>query len=72
MRVYELIEMLQNCPQDAIVMYDLEPAIKNKDLVLVEDANEEETLKHLGVDDVLVGYGALTGFVYLADEVLTD
>lgn len=73
MRVYELIELLQKCPnQGALVMFDIEPSIKNGDLQIIEDAIGEETEKHLGVEDVLIGHGTQKGFVYLADEVLTD
>lgn len=73
MRVYELIEMLQKCPdQGAFVMYDIEPSIKNGDLIIVENAIEEETVKHFSVEDVLVGTGTIKGYVFLADEVLTD
>ena len=73
MRVYELIELLQTCPdQGALVMFDIEPSIKNGDLIIVENAIEEETEKHFSVEDVLVGTGTAKGFVYLADEVLTD
>lgn len=73
MRVYELIELLQKCPdQGALVMFDIEPSIKNGDLIIVENAIEEETEKHFSIEDVLVGAGTAKGFVYLADEVLTD
>lgn len=72
MKVKQLIELLNRCPQDAIVMYDIEPCIKNGDLIIVENAIEENTETHFGIDDVLIGSGTLKGFVYLADEVLTD
>lgn len=73
MRVYELIELLQKCPdQGALVMFDIEPSIKNGDLIIVENAIEEETEKHFSIEDVLVGTGTAKGFVYLSDEVLTD
>lgn len=63
MRVDELIELLQKCPPKALVMYDA--------TIAMEQAEEPEE-KKFGVDDVLVGYGSLTGIVYLSDEKLID
>ena len=73
MRVYELTELLQKSPdQGALVMFDIEPSIKNGDVDIIENAIEEETTKCFSINDVLVGTGTLKGFVFLADEVLTD
>lgn len=55
MIVSELIKILQRCPQDAIVMYE------------VNEINEDEE-KHYPIDDVLVGSGTIKGFVFLAEE----
>ena len=55
MIVSELIKTLQRCPQDAIVMYEM------------NELNEDEE-KHYGIEDVLVGSGTLEGFVFLAEE----
>ena len=59
MRVKELIELLQRCPQDCIVMYDAK--------IGYQQAEEPEELC-FGVDDVMVGTGTLRGFVYLTEE----
>ena len=73
MKVCELIELLQKCPdQNANVMFDIEPSIKNGDVEIIEYAIEEETQKHFSINDVLIGTGTLKGFVFIADEVLTD
>ena len=72
MIVRELIRLLRKCPQDAIVMYDIENSIHNGDLNIVQDANEIETEMRLSVEDVFVGHGTLKGFVWLSDERLED
>lgn len=74
MKVCELIELLQRCPnQNASVMYDMKNALENRDLVISHYAvEEEETENHFSVEDVLVGTGTLKGFVFLAEDELTD
>lgn len=62
MKVSELIELLERCPEDAIVMYDMENALKNTGFME----------HHVGVDDVLIGMGTNKGFVYLAEDLLED
>ena len=56
MIVSELMEILQRCPQDAIVMYQFEKVSKSDE-------------PHFPIDDVLVGSGTLKGFVFLAEEI---
>lgn len=56
MIVSELMEILQRCPQDAIVMYQFEK---------ISESDEP----HFPIDDVLVGSGTLKGFVFLAEEI---
>lgn len=70
MRIYELIELLQRCPdQSAFVMYDAEQGLKNEDMYITcpDDAIPDKPM-HFSVDDVLVGSGTLTGIVYLTEE----
>lgn len=63
MKVHELIELLQRCPQDWNVMYDAKIGYKQ--------AEEPEELC-FGVDDVLVCTGTLRGFVFLTEEEVGD
>ncbi len=65
MTVKELINELEKCNPDDIVMYDPENAIKNESVGI-----SPEFVEHYGVDDVLIGSGTIKGFVYLAEELL--
>ena len=67
MTVKELINELEKCNPDDIVIYDPENAIKNEN---VENVGiSPEFVEHYGVDDV-IGSGTLKGFVYLVEELL--
>lgn len=69
MRVYELIELLEKCPdRGAFVMYDATEGIKNNALTVYDDMGEEQQEPHFSVDNVLVGSGTLRGYVYLTEE----
>lgn len=68
MRVKELIELLKRCPQDNIVLYDMENSLKNESYVTRNDNGENFIETIMGIDDVLIGSGTLKGFVYLAEE----
>lgn len=74
MKVSELIEMLQTCPQDAIVMYDFENAFTNEVNGNSSDYGFDYRVKEryysMSVDDVLIGVGTLRGFVYLTEELI--
>ena len=72
MKVKELIELLQKCNPDDIVMYDAENAMWNahQGVWCTDPEGSEETV--YGVNDVLIGSGVLRGFVYLADEKLKE
>ena len=64
MKVFELIKELEKCNPNDIVMYDAENSIYNGDF------SEGETCT--GVEDVLIGYGTVKGFVFLTDERIED
>lgn len=68
MRVKELIELLKRCPQDNIVLYDMENSLKNESYVTRNDNGENFIETIMGIDDVLIGSGTLKGFVYLVEE----
>lgn len=55
MIVKELIELLQKCNPNDIVMYELPSVLEDGEM-------------HYGIDDVLVGNGSLTGIVYLKED----
>lgn len=65
MTVKDLINELEKCNPDDIVMYDPENAIKNEN-----DGTSPEFVEDYGIDDVLIGWGTTKGFVYLAEELL--
>ena len=65
MTVKELINELEKCNPDDIVMYDPENAIKNESV-----GTSQEIVECYGVDDVLIGGGTTKGFVYLVEELL--
>ena len=60
MTVIELIQELRLCPEDYIVMFDVEQSMRNGSF------GEAETA--LPVDDVQIGGGTERGFVYLTEE----
>ena len=69
MRVYELIELLERCPdKGAFVMFDATDAIRNNALTVYDDMGEEQREPHFLVDDVQVGSGTIRGYVYLTEE----
>lgn len=68
MRVKDLIELLKLCPQDDVVLYDMENSLKNESYVTQSDNGENIIETIMGIDDVLIGSGTLKGFVYLAEE----
>ena len=65
MTVKELINELEKCNPDDIVMYDPENAIKNENVGI-----SPEIVEVYGIDDVLIGSGTIKGFVYLVEELL--
>ena len=65
MTVKELINELEKCNPDDIVMYDPENAIKNEN-----GGTSQEIVEVYGIDDVLIGSGTIKGFVYLVEELL--
>lgn len=62
MLVKELIELLQMCDPNDIVMFDAENSLKNRTL-LYDGEND------FSVDDVLVGGGTLKHFVFLREDL---
>lgn len=62
MTVKELIEMLQKCPQESIVLYDSENAQWNR------EKRGFETDECMGVDNCLICSGTQHGFVLLIEE----
>lgn len=65
MKVRELIEILNKCPPDALVMYDLRPTIENEAYIWPTEIEGYAC----PVDDVLQGYGTIKGFVYLCEDL---
>lgn len=71
MKVKDLIDLLQRCNPEHIVMYDATVALKNDpDRDIVSWNPDVEPEMEFGVDDVLIGSGTLTGFVFLAEDKL--
>ena len=68
MRVKELIELLKLCPQDDVVLYDMENSLKNESYVTQSDNGENIIETIMGIDDVLIGSGTRKGSVYLAEK----
>lgn len=60
MTVIQLIQELRLCPDNYIVMFDVEQSMENGSL------GEAETA--LPVDEVQIGTGTERGFVYLTEE----
>lgn len=72
MTVSELIKLLKKCPQDAIVMYDIENEKWNQTIKIVFDDRYQGLYpeNHFSIDDALICSGTLKGFVYLiADRI---
>lgn len=72
MTVAELIKLLNRCPQDAQVMYDIENELWNETIRIVRDDKYDTPYweNAFSVDDALVCSGTLKGFVYLiADRI---
>ena len=66
MRVKELIELLEKVPnKNDTVMFDPVGGFRNEGI-------EGKDGVRFSIDDVLVGYGSLRGFVYLTEEELKD
>ena len=75
MRVRNLIEILQKCNPDGIVIYDAGNAYKNYDLQVLcfaPEEHDENEMQEFGVDDVLIGSGTLRGFVFLTEDKLEE
>ena len=72
MTVAELIKLLKRCPQDALVMYDIENELWNETIRIVRDDKYDTpyTEMHFSIDDALVCSGTLKGFVYLTADRL--
>ena len=72
MTVAELIKLLKRCPQDALVMYDIEHELWNETIKIVHDDKYDTPYLEncFPIDDAMVGSGTLKGFVYLtADRI---
>ena len=72
MKVKDLIELLQRCNPEDIVMYDAENAMWNEHQGVWCTDPEGSTEVVYGVNDALIGSGTIRGFVYLADEKLKE
>ena len=72
MKVKELIELLQGCNPEDIVMYDAENAMWNEHQGVWCTDPEGSTEVEYGVNDVLIGCGTIRGFVYLVDKKLEE
>ena len=71
MKVKDLIDLLQRCNPEHIVMYDATVALENDpDRSIVSWVSDVEPEMEFGVDDVLIGCGTQTGFVFLAEDKL--
>ena len=72
MTVYELIEELKNCPQNAIVMYDFENAFTNDETerMLGFDREKKPSEFSMSIDEVMIGGGTTKGFVYLRESLI--
>lgn len=68
MTVNELIKRLQRCPQDDIIMYNMEAAKENDMLSIVNEDGEEMCEDDFSIDDVLIGGGTSKGFCFLTAE----
>jgi hypothetical protein len=71
-KVKELIELLQKCNPEDIVMYDASNAMWNEHQGVWCSDPEGSMEATYGVDDVLIGSGTLRGFVYLTEDKLED
>lgn len=69
MTVQELIEQLQKCPKEWLVMYDAETECNNEALVLMQAEEWSRCNEYdMAIDDVLIGGGSSRGFVFLSAE----
>ena len=67
MKVHELIELLLRCPKDATVMYDFENSWICDDDAYGFDKSQTPSEWHMPVEDVMIGQGTLSGFVFLTE-----
>jgi hypothetical protein len=74
MLVHELIELLQRCPQDAIVGYDFENAFTNDEAERLYGFDRENRPRefYMGIDDALIGHGTAKGFVFLTEDLIPE
>lgn len=72
MTVKELIELLNKCPQDALVMYNIENELENEDLSIINKDGGICSEMDFNVDDVLICNGTLQGFVLLTADLLEE
>lgn len=71
MLVKELIEELQKCNPEDIVMYNFENSFANDNFERVEELHNRRDCEYdCGVDDVLIGEGTMKGFVFLTERLL--
>lgn len=71
MLVSELIAELQKCNPNNIVMYNFENAFTNDEFERMNDiAERHECEWDCSVDEVMIGGGTLSGFVFLREESL--
>ena len=72
MTVYELIEELKKCPQNAIVIYDFENAFTNDETerMFGFDREKKPSEFSMGIDEVMIGGGTTKGFIYLSESLI--
>ena len=68
MTVKELINLLQKCPEDYIVMYSMETALDNESLEIKDKEGYLYSEVDFSVDDALVCSGTLQRFVLLTAD----
>ncbi len=73
MLVSELLEELKKCNPDDIVMYNFENAFTNDDFERVNEiVSRHDCEWDCSVDEVMIGGGTLSGFVFLREELLEN
>lgn len=73
MLVKELIEELQECNPEDIVMYNFENSFVNDNFERVRELKSGHDCEYdCGIDKVLIGSGTAKGFVFLAEELLEE